>query len=110
MVSYFFYKTMLMNTTMPSLGEGCGDFHFLVHLCMLLLLLLLLKEKACVTFIIRIKNFLWGGQTKTPMPVLLAFIKDNDKIHFLQSARTCTTIHIHKFTHTDTHINIYIIK
>lgn len=66
MVSYFFYKTVLMHITMPSLGgEGFGDFHFLVHLCMLSLLLLLLKEKACITFIIRIKYFPWGEQTKT---------------------------------------------
>lgn len=46
MVSHFFYKTILMNIKMQSLGdEGNGDFHFLVYLCMLSFLLLLLKKE-----------------------------------------------------------------
>lgn len=82
MVSYFFYKTMLMNIMMLSLGgEGCGDFHFLVHLCMLSFLLLL-KEKAYITFIIRIKYFLWGEQTKNLCLFLLHSLKIITKFIF----------------------------
>lgn len=52
-----------MNIMMLSLdGQGYGDFHFLVYLYMLSFLPLL-KERACITFIIGIKLFPLGGES-----------------------------------------------
>lgn len=48
------------------------------------------KRKSIYNFYNQNKVLPLGGTNKKPMPVPLAFIKDNNKIHFL-SARTCTT-------------------
>lgn len=70
-------------------GEGNGDFYFLAACC---LFLLLLKERACITFKIRMKLLPWGGETY----YLLLFHAFIQKIDFLPSVCMIHT-HIHTY-------------
>lgn len=61
------------------------------------------KRKSMYNFYNQNKVLSLGGTNKKPMPVPLAFIK----IHFLLSARTCTTWYTYTHLYTQTHIQIF---